>query len=604
METAVSWMQYPTTMSMFFNSVFILFVLVCSNLAMKKWFSQWAFSQGELLTVYIMLNLASTVCATDMIQVLMPMLGHVSWFASPENEWQELFGRYIPKWLTVSDTSVLYGYYNGESTFFETYKIKAWIGPILWWTSFFFVLIFVMFCINILVRRQWTEREKLTYPIAQLPYQLTAEKSEKSFYRNKLFWFAFGVTGIIDIINGLNYFFPSIPGLFIRTNLNKFFTEKPFSAIGWTPFALYPFIIGLAYLMPLDLSFSCWFFYIFRKLQLVFGSLIGLRSLPNFPYDREQSLGAYIGLSIFVLWSGRHYVKNVLKSAIFHTDDMNEPISYRSAILGILGGMVFLTFFFYKAGMSIWLILLAFGMYYALSIGITRMRAESGAPAHDLHFVGPDYTLPTIFGTRRLGEANLTVLTFFYSFNRAHRAHPMPHQLEGLKLAEQTGIKSLRFSLAMNIAVLIGLLVSFIIYLYFSYRFGGNGWTGWESFNRLQQWLNYPTYTDYPAVSFIGGGILFSIFLQLMRFRFPWWQFHAVGYAVSGVSDWCMNWLWASILFSWLIKWILLHYGGVRLYRKAMPLFSGMVMGEFVIGSLFSIGGLAFNKRVYAFKNW
>lgn len=65
-----------------------------------------------------------------------------------------------------------------------------------------------------------------------------------------------------------------------------------------------------------------------------------------------------------------------------------------------------------------------------------------------------------------------------------------------------------------------------------------------------------------------------------------------------------MNWIWASILVSWLIKFILLRYGGVRSYRKAMPIFIGIVLGEFVIGSLFSLGGLAFNTRVYAFKNW
>ncbi len=70
---------------------FILFILVYINLIAKKWFSKWAFNQGELLVIYIMLNLASTVCATDVIQVLIPMLGHVFWFASPENEWQELF---------------------------------------------------------------------------------------------------------------------------------------------------------------------------------------------------------------------------------------------------------------------------------------------------------------------------------------------------------------------------------------------------------------------------------------------------------------------------------------------------------------------------------
>jgi len=89
-----------------------------------------------------------------------------------------------------------------------------------------------------------------------------------------------------------------------------------------------------------------------------------------------------------------------------------------------------------------------------------------------------------------------------------------------------------------------------------------------------------------------------------MRFRLVWWPFHAVGYAVSGAADWCMNWLWASLVISTLTKWLLLRHGGVKAYRKAMPFFIGMVLGEFVIGSLFSLGGLAFGKRVYAFKNW
>jgi len=605
METGVMWMQYPTTMSIFFNAVFILFALTCLNLIGRRWFPRYSFSQGELLTIYIMLNLASAVCATDMIQVLMPMLGHAFWFASPENEWQELFWRYIPKWLTVSDLSVLSGYYDGGSTLYEAHKLRAWLSPMLWWTAFSFALIFVMFCINIIVRRQWTDREKLSYPIAQLPYEITVTDARRSFFKSKPFWIAFGIVGAIDVLNGLNFLFPSVPGLFIRTNLDRFFTEKPFSAIGWTPFALYPFVVGLAYFMPLDLSFSCWFFYLFRKSQMILGAILGLRSLPNFPYDREQSLGAYIGLSLFALWSGRRYIKGVLKSALLRSeDDASEPLRYRTALLGIAGGIAFIAFFFYRAGMSLWVVFLAFGIYYALSVGITRMRAESGAPAHDLHYMGPDYVLPTIFGTRKLGEANLTILTFLYSFNRAHRAHPMPHQLEGFKLAERTGMKMRRLGFAMNLAVLIGLLASFVIYLDVSYRFGGDGWTGWESFNRLQRWLSYPVGTDYPAVSFIGGGMMFTLFLQLMRIRFPWWPFHAVGYAVSGAADWCMNWIWASILVSWLIKWILLRYGGVPVYRKAVPLFVGMVLGEFVVGSLFSLGGLAFNAPVYAFKNW
>jgi hypothetical protein len=41
----------------------------------------------------------------------------------------------------------------------------------------------------------------------------------------------------------------------------------------------------------------------------------------------------------------------------------------------------------------------------------------------------------------------------------------MPHQLESFKLAEQTGIRMWRLGLAMNLAVVVGLIVSFIIYL-------------------------------------------------------------------------------------------------------------------------------------------
>lgn len=605
METGVWWTQYPTTMSIFFNAVFILFVLTCLNLAARRWLKRWVFSQGEMLTIYIMLNLASAVCATDMIQVLVPMLGHPFWFASPENEWEELFWRYIPRWLTVSDKSVLTDYYGGESTLYESYKIKAWLIPALWWIGLFFALLFVMLCINVIVRRQWMEREKLAYPIARLPYELTGEETRKALFRNKLFWIAFGIVGVIDIVNVLNYFYPTVPNLYVRTNLNQFFTEKPFSAIGWTPFAFYPFIIGLGYFMPLDLSFSCWFFYLFRKSQMVFGAIAGLKSLPNFPYDREQSLGAYIGLSIFALWSGRHYIRGILKTAMSRsTDDMSEPMRYRTALFGILGGFIFIVFFFTKAGMSLWVVLLAFCIYYALSVGITRMRAESGAPAHDLHFMGPDYAIPAIVGTKRLGASNLTVLTFLYSFNRAHRAHPMPHQLEGFKLAEQTGINTRRLTYAICLAVLVGMIASFWIYLHVTYRFGGSGWTGWESFNRLQQWLSYPGGTDYPAASFIGAGMVFSIFLQIMRVRLFWWPFHAVGYAVSGAADWCMNWIWASLLVSCLVKWIILRHGGVKTYRKAIPFFIGMVLGEFVTGSVFSIAGLIYGTRVYAFKNW
>ena len=95
--------------------------------------------------------------------------------------------------------------------------------------------------------------------------------------------------------------------------------------------------------------------------------------------------------------------------------------------------------------MSVWVILIFFCCYYALAIGITRMRAELGSPVLDQHWWGPDHMLYTAFGTRRLGAQNLTALSYLYFFNRSYDCLLMPHQLEGLKIAEQAQIENRKF---------------------------------------------------------------------------------------------------------------------------------------------------------------
>ena len=76
---------------------------------------------------------------------------------------------FAPLWLVVSNQQVLYGYYNGASTLYQSPVIHAWLSPVLWWTAFIVVLILVMVCISVIVRTQWADRERLSFPIIQLP---------------------------------------------------------------------------------------------------------------------------------------------------------------------------------------------------------------------------------------------------------------------------------------------------------------------------------------------------------------------------------------------------------------------------------------------------
>ena len=201
--------------------------------------------------------------------------------------------------------------------------------------------------------------------------------------------------------------------------------------MGWTPVCIYPFAIGIAFFMPLDLSFSCWFFYFFWKWEKIAGSMMGFQSLPHFPYSDEQSFGSYIGLGVLSLWVTRKHLYSVAKKIMTNTSEVNdsdEPMTYRAAFFLAIISMTFLVLFCYHAGMSLWVILLFFMLFLLLSISFARIRAVSGVLFHDLHFMGPDTALVKVFGTQRFGAGNLTMFSFLYFFNRAHTSNPMPYQ--------------------------------------------------------------------------------------------------------------------------------------------------------------------------------
>ena len=94
---------YPTTVSLYFNVIFSIFIPTVLNLMVVRIYPRFAAKQGELLTIYVMLAIASSIAGHDVLRVLIPMIPHAFWHASPENDWADLFHRYIPDWIAVKD---------------------------------------------------------------------------------------------------------------------------------------------------------------------------------------------------------------------------------------------------------------------------------------------------------------------------------------------------------------------------------------------------------------------------------------------------------------------------------------------------------------------
>jgi len=214
--TLVWLMNFPAILTLLFNVIFILFWLTVLNLALKKYLPFAAFSQSELIIIYTMLVTSTSLSGYDMMQCLVSLIGNGSWYATPENEWSELFGRHLPAGFTMTDKNILTGFYSGESTLYDIEHIKAWLVPASIWCSFVVVMLFVMLCINVLLRKQWTDREKLAYPIVKLPYEMTIDGGSKVFFRNRLMWIGFGIAASISISNGLHFLYPSIPQISVK----------------------------------------------------------------------------------------------------------------------------------------------------------------------------------------------------------------------------------------------------------------------------------------------------------------------------------------------------------------------------------------------------
>ena len=606
---------FPTIIHPFSNVIFAIFWLLLIQRILVKISPALGLSQQELLTIYIMLGFVSCLCSYDMMEILVPILGHPFRFATPENGWRELLFKHLPEWLTVRDEKALIPFYKGGTTLYEDGYFKAWLIPGVAWIAFLFALMIVMLGLTTLLRKQWTEHERLTYPLIQLPLEMTNPGS--NFFKNRLMWLGFGIAALISIENLLNSIYPAFPYIPVkRQNIHQYFTERPWNAMGSVRLSFYPFVIGISFLMPLDLLLSCWVFYWVYKIELMVGNIMGWQGLPRFPYIAEQSFGVYIGLLAVALWTGRAHFTRLGRhlfsgaTSTSQLDDSQEPIPYRLAFACVVFGTIFLTVFSYKAGMPLWVIPLFFGIYFLLGTMIARLRAEMGFLCHDFqNGVDPHHMIINAFGTRRLGAGALTVFTLYMHFTFANRTNLMPQQLEAFKISERRNINPrhiLFHAIAIVLATLIGAIATYWLLLDNYYRHGaesgyymgpttGRGWI----YNRLESWLNSPQERDKPALAFMSGGLGVAVVLMFLRGRFLWWSLHPLGYAMA--DSWGMYNLWSCLFVAWALKAVILRYGGLNAYRRAIPCFLGLALGDYLLSNIWGILSILTNTPLYQF---
>lgn len=601
---------HASVLSVFFNVVATLFLITLGNLWLRRRAPRLALSTSELAGLYILLSAATAVYGHDFLQVLANMLIYPYRQMEGGGAWVGAVRQHLPAWLVVTDPAELKAVWLGSANPYRWAALRAWATPLAVWLGFMMLLLWTMTCLTTLLRRQWTEHERLSFPLVRIPTEMLVHTDR--LLGSRLFWAGFALAAGLDLWNAAATVWPAIPSLRLRNELQQFMTQRPWSDMGWTPLCLYPFAVGLTYFVPLDLAFASWFFYWVWKAQMIARSAVGMEPLGG-AYMGDQSSGAWIGIGLVAFWGARKHLLWAVRHAFSPRsviDDGHEPLPYRGAVLGGIGGFLGLMACARAMGLSPAVAALFLALFFVLVTAATRMRAELGPATHDLYFSGPERIMTTAAGPGAFSTQDMTVMSQFHWFTRDYRSSAMPHQLESYKLAGEAGLSTRSVVWAVLLISAWAFACWFWAYAHVMYDRGaivrvaqpGSGWTmlAKESYTRLDQWLTAANRgPDFAVWQQFGSGLGVTLGLLAVRARIVGFPFHPVGYALAG--SWTMSWLWGSVMAGWAIKGVLMRYGGQKAYRTAAPLFIGLVVGECLAGGALSLYAALTDHVTYGF---
>lgn len=589
------WYFILTINPLFVTPVFYLFALVGINAVLRRRVPRWALSPAELVVIYVMLVVSCTIATHDFIINLMSTIAWPAWYAGPENRWEALVFPHFPKWLYVWDKQLIAGLFEGNSSLYEPATLKMWLAPLAFWSVFIFTLGWIMLCLTVLLRKAWTEDIKLSFPIVRLPLAMTGTDSE-GFFRLRTMWGGFLLASLISLASGLHVWFPNIPALPVRAHWLSF-SQPPWTAIGSMCVTLYPFAIGLAFLVPLDVSFSCWFFYLFAKSQAVAGYMLGYGSVEGMPFLTEQGIGAWTAFGVALLYTSRRHLANVFRIATSPDpeQDRGEPMPYKLAFWGLVAGALVFFVFWSAAGMSPLWVVAVLTLYLLLSICITRVRAEAGGQ-HTVWDLEP-MNVFRLFDSRFIGPTNMVTAAASHWYWRLNRSHMMPSHMEAFKLAREHGIRLRSLVAPILLATAAAAIFGMWACLHVFYRDGALAkcqgfafWTTAEISTCIDNGFGSGFRPEPGRWAAVGAAAGFICLLTWLRSMFAWFPFHPLGYCIGPG----LLWLWCPFLIAWAVKLVMLRYGGLKLYRQAVPFFLGMVLGDYTCGALWSLISLVF----------
>jgi hypothetical protein len=518
---------------------------------------------------------------------------------------------------------------------------RLWKHPLLSWGLLWIAMFGAMFSLAAILFRQWSDREKLTFPLTIFPLMLTEADPNRSGYalrivRSKALWFGVGTALAVYGLNGLNFYNANVPQLPLELDLAPFLSRPPWSAMMADGRGLVLRVIllgvGVAFFMDLQMAFNLWFFFLACKLWMVIPFYQGKLGTPLWQggpsygdgVTHLQGIGAAIGIVLVVLWLGRNQLVAVFRKAVVgdkSIDDSREPMPYRLAVITLLLSIVLLGVWGEISGAG-WLFgVLGMGLMLVFAVMAARVRAECAAPGMWIVPSIPVLLLMAFGGIFRFGMLPMSYFVLAGSFMCVgYFLMLMPALMESFQIGKVAGIGRKPLGIAMVIGFVVAIAGGGYVLLDWGYARGLSTMRGtikdeavlwrWKMENfttrqtvdrhkelagmvadgkkltttdstELAKLEELPSIRDGAGV--VGVGVLITCGLAAARLLLMSFPFHPLGYALATTQ--LMSVFWFSMLLAWLIRLAALRLGGVRMIRnQVQPYMIGLILGS--VGSV------------------
>jgi hypothetical protein len=330
------------------GAMFLLFlaVLLVNGLIGMVW-RKLALRPGELVVATAMMLVAGAISTMGLTGYLIPTITTPYSLADSSNNWEQKLWPHLPAWAAPLDRdggiqSILLfdqgmkgvppvlvkpwtpgGLIQSARNFVRltaSMPWGPWLMPLVYWGIFLTALYACMVCVMTLMRKQWVDYERLTFPIAQVPQELCATAAAPwargSLLRNKLFWIGFAVPFTVGTLTALKKFYPWVPTVPQRGFIRDI---GPKALELYLSFA----VLGFTFLIPNRVAFSLWVLnlvsFAFRSILMKYGlemrENLGLYGAADYPIMAHQGMGAMLVFVAGSLYFARRHIQRVLACA-------------------------------------------------------------------------------------------------------------------------------------------------------------------------------------------------------------------------------------------------------------------------------------------------